>query len=94
MTAFPGIVLGVIFSFVLIAINYALVRFSQGGKRISPKNFLRASIVATLALAVLPLIFDEGLKDGAWAIFFFIGFQTIALVTSFFLPDERDSPSA
>lgn len=94
MTAFPGIVLGVIFSFVLVAINYALVRFSRGKKRISPKIFLRVSILATLALAVLPLIFDEGLKDGAWAIFFFIGFQTIALVTSFFLPDEHDTQRA
>ncbi|MBC2681279.1 hypothetical protein [Corynebacterium anserum] len=47
--------------------------------------------MTTLALSVLLVIFDEGLKDGAWAIFFFIGFQTIALVTSYLLPDERDT---
>lgn len=91
MTAFPGIVLGIIFSFTLIVLNYSIVKFSKNRGSVSAKNFLRLSIVATFVLATLVLIFDEGLRDGAWAIFFFIGFQFVTLVTSFLLSDERNS---
>ena len=90
MTAFPGAVLGIIFSFALVIVNCALVRFSKRGVRISAKNFLRASIVATLLLSTVLLILDEGLKSGAWIIFFFIGFHLIILITSYFFTDASE----
>ena len=50
--------------------------------------YLRVSVFLTLALCIIELIVDPGQKSGAWLVFFFLGFQIIVLLTSFFPPEK------
>lgn len=93
MTAFPGAVLGVIYDFMMLAATHVLrrTRFFKGN--ITPKTYLRASMFLTLVVCVLMLTVEEPPVSGAWLIFFFMGFQIIAIVTSYLAPEDP-RPSA
>lgn len=92
MEAFPGTVIGVIYAFVMLAatIVLRLTRFFNGS--ITSKAYLRVTTFLTLVVCILMVAVEEGPVLGAWVILFFVGFQIIAIVTSYLAP--RDLRSA
>lgn len=89
MEAFPGIVVGVIYAFVMLAATHVLrrTRFFKGN--ITPKAYLRASMFLTLVVCILMMVVEDPPITGAWLILFFMGFQIIAIVTSYLAPEDH-----
>lgn len=92
LVAMPGFVLGIMYAgamFILTLILNCTDRFKDS---ITPTLYLRGGLLVTLALCLLDLILEPGQESGPWLIFFFLGFQIVVILTSFFPPDKQPAP--
>lgn len=89
MLAFPGVVVGVIYAFVMLAATHVLRRTKFFDGNITPKTYLRASMFLTLVMCILMMTVEDPPISGAWLILFFMGFQIIAIVTSYLAPEDH-----
>ncbi|WP_312978565.1 hypothetical protein [Corynebacterium sp.] len=89
MLAFPGVVVGVIYAFVMLAATVALRRTKFFKGNITPQAYLRASMFLTLVMCILMMTVEEPPISGAWLVLFFMGFQIIAIVTSYLAPEDH-----
>ncbi len=89
MEAFPGAVLGIIYAFAMLAATHVLRRTKFFKGNITPKTYLRASMFLTLVMCILMIAVEDPPISGAWLILFFMGFQIIAIVTSYLAPEDH-----
>lgn len=46
-------------------------------------------MILSLAMCVFMLIVDHSMRSGPWIILFLVGFQAVAVVTSYLAPEEQ-----
>lgn len=89
MLAFPGVIVGVIYALVMLAVTVVLRRTKFFNGSITPKTYLRVTTLLTLAVCILMMVVEEPPILGAWLLLFFMGFQLIAIVTSYLAPEDH-----
>lgn len=89
MALFPGVVLGIVYACVMLAATHVLRRTKFFKGNITPKTYLRVTMILSLAMCVFMLIVDHSMRSGPWIILFLVGFQAVAVVTSYLAPEEQ-----
>lgn len=84
----PGIIVGVIYALVMLGATVVLRRTEFFNGSITAKAYLRVTTLLTLVVCILMIALEEGPVLGAWVILFFMGFQLIAIVTSYLAPKD------
>lgn len=88
MYALPGLVLGFWYAGAMLILSLILGRTKRFKGSITPAVYLRVSVFLVLAMCIIDLIVDPSQKSGGWLVFFFLGFQIIVLLTSYFPPEK------
>lgn len=88
MTLSPGIIVGVIYPLVMLGATVVLRRTEFFNGSITAKAYLRVTTLLTLVVSIFMIALSEGSVLGAWVILFFMGFQVIAIVTSYLTPED------
>ncbi|WP_145942636.1 hypothetical protein [Corynebacterium glyciniphilum] len=97
MTIPHGLIFGGLYLFVMLMAVVGLRLLSRAKiftATITAKTYLRGSVLVALALCVVDLILEPNQESGPWLIFFLLGFQIIALATSYLEPFNRRPAAA
>ncbi|WP_312978567.1 hypothetical protein [Corynebacterium sp.] len=87
--ALPGLVVGTWYAGAMLILTLILGRTKRFRGSITPVVYLRVSMFLVLALCTADVIVEPGQESGPWLFFFFLGFQIIVLLTSFFPPEKH-----
>lgn len=91
MYAIPGLVVGLWYAGAMLILSLILGRTKRFRGRITPAAYLRVSMFLTLIVCMFIITVDGEQNPKGRLIFFFIGFQIIVILTSYFPPEEQHS---